>query len=116
MLVAFSFRAKRGREKEFEALLNNPESGRRVAQALGATRNTLFLREGRMIRILEFPDGATPKPLKEAARQDPRIMEFLQKLGPLVEAGYDLDRPGSMEAFNARIRFPVAYDVTVNEG
>ena len=43
MLVAFTFRAKPGKETEFERLLNNPEGGRAVAKALGGTRNALFL-------------------------------------------------------------------------
>lgn len=116
MLVAFAFRAKQGKEEEFEAVLNNAEAGRRVAEALGATRNTLFLREGRMIRILEFPEGAPPKSLMDVARQDSKVMDFLRKLGPLIEDGYDLERPGSMEAFNARIGFSVAYDVVVDQG
>ena len=47
MLVAFTFRAKKGKELEFERLLRDPESGRRVAQGLGATRNVLFLKDGR---------------------------------------------------------------------
>ena len=113
MLVAFSFRAKPGKEAEFEALLNNPEAGRAVAKAMGATRNSLFLKGGRMIRVLEFPEGARPLPLGEVARRDPRVAEFLRKLGPLIEDGFDFDRSGSMEGFNERIAFPLAFDVRV---
>ena len=111
MLVAFSFQAKRGKESELESLLNNPESARAVARAMGAMRNTLFLKGGRMIRVLEFPEGARPVPLGEVAKRDPRVADFLRRLGSLIEDGYDIDRPGSLEAFNERITFPLAFDV-----
>ncbi|HKZ23982.1 MAG TPA: hypothetical protein VJ224_06220 [Thermoplasmata archaeon] len=111
MLVAFSFRAKPGREREFEEALNNPESGRVFAKLMGASRNTLFLKGGRMIRVVEFPEGRTPVPLGEIAKQDPEVREFLKKLGGLAEDGFDPDVPGSLEAFNSRITFPLAYDV-----
>ncbi len=113
MLVAFSFKAKLGKEKEFERMLNNPEAARAVAKAMGATRNVLFLKGGRMIRVLEFPEGAPPVPLGEVAKRDPRVADFLRKLGPLIEDGFDLDTPGGMEAFNQRIAFPLAFDVRV---
>ncbi len=111
MLIAFSFHAKPGREKEFEQALNNPESGHMFAKLMGARRNTLFLKGGRMIRVVEFAEGVTPVPLGEIAKNDPKIREFLKKLGGLIEDGFDPDVPGSMEAFNARITFPLAYDV-----
>ena len=111
MLVSFSFQAKRGKESQLESLLNNPESARAVAKAMGATRNTLFLKGGRMIRVLEFPEGARPVPFEEIAKRDPRVGEFVRKLGPLIVDGYDVDRPESLEAFNKRITFPLAFDV-----
>ena len=111
MLVVFSFKAKRGKENEFEKLLNNSDSGRHVAKAMGAVRNTLFLKDGRMIRILEFSEGAKPISLGELAERDPKIEEFLRKIGPLIEDGFDYDKPGSMEEFNKRSMFILAYDV-----
>jgi hypothetical protein len=111
MLACFTFRAKAGKEKEFETLLDNAEAGRGVARAMGATRNTLFLRAGRMVRVLEFPDGATPRPLAEIAREDPAIHAFLAALGPLIEDGFDVDAPRSLDAFNRRAVLPLAYDV-----
>jgi hypothetical protein len=111
MLVCFTFRAKPGKEREFEALLNSAESGRAAAKAMGATRNTLFLGGGRMVRILEFPDGTKPVPMAELAAQDPTFKEFLRKMGALVEDGFDIDRPETLEAFNKRAFVPFAYDV-----
>ena len=111
MLVAFAFKAKPGREAELERLLNDPESARRVATLLGATRNTLFLREGRVVRILEFPPGAKPRGLLDAAQEDPAVADFLRALGPLVEDGFDYADPESLKAFNARISLPLALDV-----
>ena len=111
MLVAFSFRTKPGKEREFEQMLNNPESGRNVAKATGATRNTLFLREGRMFRVLEFPEGVKPVSLVELAERDPNVKEFLRKLGSIIEDGFDVDRPESIEAFNQRNSLNLAYDV-----
>lgn len=112
MLVAFSFRAKPGKEREFEELLNNPESGRASAKAMGAKRNMLFLKNGTMIRVLEFPEGVKPVPLAEIAKQDPSVEAFLRKIGPLIEDGFDIDAPESLAAFNQRITFDPAYDVT----
>ena len=113
MLVAFSFKAKAGKEREFEQLLNNPEAGRSVARAMGATRNVLFLKDGRMIRVFEFPDGAKPVPLTEIAQRDPSVKAFLRALGPLIEDGFDMDRPETLEAFNRRVFYPQAFDVKV---
>jgi hypothetical protein len=62
MFVAFAFKAKVGKEEEFERLLNNPEAGLRIAKVLGAVRNTTFLGNDRMVRIFEFPDGESPLP------------------------------------------------------
>ena len=111
MLVVFSFRAKPGKERELESLLNNPESGRNFAKAVGATRNTLFLNNGRMIRILEFPNDAKPVSMSELAEQNPKLKEFLLNMGPIIEDGFDVDVPGSLDAFNERITFNLAYDV-----
>lgn len=113
MLVAFSFRAKPGKEREFEQMLNNPESGRNVAKAMGATRNILFLKEGRMFRVIEFPEGAEPVSLVELAQRDPNVKEFLRKLGLIIEDGFDVDKPESIEAFNQRNSLSLAYDVRV---
>ena len=111
LLVAFTFRAKPGCEREFEALLNNPEAARHVSRATGATRNTLFLADGRMVRILEFPEGAQPVSVVEIAAKDREVREFLRKLGPLVEDGFDMERPETLEAFNKRVVVPIAFDV-----
>jgi len=111
MLIAFSFRAKAGKESELERLLNDPAAGRSVAQKMGATRNLLFLREGAMVRVLEFPDSARPRSLAEIAEEDPRIKDFLRAIGPLIEDGFDPEDPGSLEAFNRRHTLPLAYDV-----
>jgi len=111
MLVAFSFKAKPGMEREFEHLLNNPDSGRGFARAMGATRNTLFLNAGRMIRVVDIPEGVKPTPMEELMEKDPNVKAFLRKLGSIIEDGFDPDVPGSLEAFNRRITFPLAYDV-----
>jgi hypothetical protein len=111
MLVAFTFRAKPGKEKAFEALLRNPEAAKRVARLMCATRNTLFLGEGRLVRILEFPEGAKPVPLTEIAARDAGVRDFLAKLGPLVENGFDVERPETLEAFNKHVLVPLAFDV-----
>jgi hypothetical protein len=111
MLLAFTFQAKPGREAEFEALLNNADAGRAVAKAMGATRNTLFLGGGRMVRVFEVPDGVQPRPLVDIARADPKVAEFLRRLGPLVQDGFDYGRPETLEAFNRRVAVPLAYDV-----
>lgn len=111
MLIAFSFQAKRGREKEFEAFLSSPQAARAVGRAMGMARNTLFLGNGRMIRVVEIPDGATPPSILDVAKRDPIVMEFLRKIGPLVEDGFDIDRPETLEAFNKKTTFPLAYDL-----
>ena len=113
MLVAFSFRAKPGKEKEFEQLLNNSEAGRAAAKAMGALRNTLFISNGRMIRVLEFPEGARPVPMSELAKQDANFMSFLRKLGPLIQDGFDPEHLETMEEFNSRNTFALAYDLHV---
>ena len=113
MLVVFSFRAKPGKEREFEELLNDPDAARAVARAMGAVRNALFMKDGRMIRVFEFPEGATPVPLHEIAERDPSLKDFLRKLGPLIEDGFDADRPETLVAFNKRVMFPQAFDVKV---
>lgn len=111
MLVCFTFEAKPGKEAEFERLLNNPESARKIARLMGASRNSLFLKGGRMVRIFEFPEGQTPVSLGELAKKDPAIDAFLRALGPTLRDGYDMDDPGSLEAFNKRVALPLAYDV-----
>ncbi|HEV8358934.1 MAG TPA: SchA/CurD-like domain-containing protein [Candidatus Thermoplasmatota archaeon] len=111
MLVAFSFRAKPGREQELEALLSNADAGRAVAKGLGATRNMLFWRDGRMVRVLEFPAGAPRRTMTDLARDDPRMAEFLGKLAPLIEDGFDPKDLGSLDAFNQRMGLRLLYDV-----
>ncbi len=111
MLVCFTFEAKPGREAEFERLVNNPEAGKKVARLMGATRNSLFLKGGRLVRVFEFPEGKKPVSLGELARHDKGIEEFLRAIGSLTKDGFDFDTPGSLEAFNARVMVPLAYDV-----
>ena len=111
MLVCFSFECKPGMEKEFAEILSDPEMGHRVALAMGATRNTLFMRGRRMVRVFEFRDGTTPVPLIEIARNDDAIATFLRRLAPLLEEPYDLSRPETMDAFNKGNVMPVVYDV-----
>jgi len=82
-----------------------------VAKGLGATRNTLFLAGRRMVRVLEFPDGAKPGTLAELARHDAAVRSFLQRLGPILEDGFDVAVPGSLDAFNQRALVPLVYDV-----
>jgi len=111
MLVCFTFEAKPGKEAELERLLNNADAGRAVARAMGATRNSLFLKGGRMVRIFEFPEGASPVSLGELAKHDKKVEQLLRSLGPLIKDGFDYDAPGSLDAFNKRVALPVAYDV-----
>lgn len=111
MLVCFTFEAKPGHEAEFDRLLNNAEAGRKVARLMGATRNALFLKGGRMVRVLEFPEDAKPVSLGELAKRDKDIEAFLRALGPLIKDGFDYDKPGSLEAFNQRVMTPLAYDL-----
>jgi len=112
MLVCFTFEAKPGKEAEFERLLNNAEGGRKVARTMGAQRNSLFLKGGKMVRVFEFAEGKKPVSLGELAKADKDIEVFLRALGPLVKDGFDYNTPGSLEAFNARVLVPLAYDVT----
>lgn len=111
MLVCFTFAAKPGMEKEFEAALNDPQMGRTVARFLGATRNTLFVGHGRMVRILEFPDDHKVPSLADLAKEDPRFAAFMRRLGSLVQDGFDMDKPETLAAFNARYGLPVVFDV-----
>jgi hypothetical protein len=111
MLACFTFLAKPGKEKEFEDLLNNPEAGKAVARGLGALRNTLFLGDGRMVRVLEFPPEGPRKTLGQLARESPEVARFLAKLAPLIQNGFDPSDPASLEAFNRRAMVPAAYDV-----
>lgn len=111
MLIAFTFRAKVGKEQELERLLNNPESGLRIAKALGAVRNTLFLGGGRMVRVLEFPEGAKPATLTDLARKDPKVKEFLRSLSAVIEDGFDVENLKTLDDFNKRASLRLAYDV-----
>lgn len=111
MLVGFSFQAKPGKARELEELLDNPEGGRHVAKLIGATRNTLFWQGERMVRVLEFPEGTKPVLLAEVAKRDPQVRAFIQNVGRLAEPGFDLDAPGSLEAFNQAAALRLLYDV-----
>lgn len=94
MLVGFSFKAKPRKERGSESLLDHPEAGRAAGKAMGATRNILFLRAGRIVRLMGSADGVTPLPLTGLARRSPDVARFLRTLGPLIQGGFDLDRPG----------------------
>ena len=111
MLIAFTFRAKPGKEAEFERLLSNPETGKLAAGLMGASRNILFLGHGRMIRVLEVPEGVEPKSMAEIAEENPDFGDFLHKIAPLIQDGFDLDDPRSLEEFNKRVMVPLCYDV-----
>lgn len=111
MFVAFTFEAKPGHEAEFERLLNSPEGARKVAAYMGATRNLLFMKDGRMIRVLEFPEGHKPGSLAEIAKTDKDLENFLRKLGPIIKDGFDYDRPETLDAFNKRITIPMVFEV-----
>ncbi len=112
--IAVTFRAKKGREKEFNTFLNNPENGRLMAKLLGANRNTLFLGDGVMVRVIEYPAGSNLKSLDKLAQENPEIAALLRKFGPIIENGFDIDVPGSLESFEKRITLSLAYDVTVD--
>lgn len=111
MLVAFSFKAKVGMEEEFERLLNNPESGARIAKAIGAVRNMLFLGNSRMVRIFEFPDGIKPVTMTDLASQDLNAKEFLRTLSAVIEDGFDVDKLETLDDFSKRSSLRLAYDV-----
>ncbi|MHB8604081.1 MAG: hypothetical protein ACYDCK_02400 [Thermoplasmatota archaeon] len=111
MLVAYYFEAAPGKEKEFEAHLDQPEFGVEVARWMGATRNTLFLRDGKMFRVFEFPDGVKPVPLLEIAAREPAMRAFMKKLGTLTKIGFDLDDAASFARFNDATRMALAFDV-----
>jgi hypothetical protein len=111
MLIAFTFEAKQGKEAEFEAALNDPEAARMMAKKMGAVRNTLFLGEGRMIRILEFPEGTAPRSMSRLVEEDPEVHAFMARLGPLIKDGFDVTEPGSLDTFSKRSAVPLAFDV-----
>lgn len=111
MLVGFSFRARPGMEAELEALLADPEGGRRVAAAIGASRNLLLWQGGRMVRIFEFPEGTTPVPLAEVAARDEAIAGFLARVGRLSDPPFDPGEPGSLESFSRQTALRLVYDV-----
>lgn len=111
MLVGVSFRARPGREADLEALLSDPDGGLRVARTVGATRNVLFWQGDRMVRVLEFPDDATPVSMAEAARRDPDVAAFLAAVGRLTEPPFDPTVPGSLEAFSLGAALRLVYDV-----
>ncbi|KUG20898.1 MAG: hypothetical protein KO206_06370 [Methanomicrobiaceae archaeon] len=111
MPAAVTFQAKPGKEEELEQLPGDPEAGRWAAGLQGAARNTLFFARGRMIRVLEFPDDAEPPSMSDVIQQNPDFERFMRKLGSLIENGFDLDSPGSLEEFSGRITCPLIFDV-----
>jgi hypothetical protein len=111
MLVGFSFTAKPGKAAELERVLNNERVTRKLMQAMGAKRNTLFWQGDRMVRIVELPDGAGPVDVAALARADPEIAAFLRAIGPLAEPGFDLDAPETLAAFNKAIVMRQVFDL-----
>jgi hypothetical protein len=111
MLVCFFLQSQPGAEKEFERLLSDKAVGERILQRTGARRNMVFVRDGHMIRILEYADGTTPVPLSAAAKEDAAIAKFLQDLAPLVKDGYVAGDDKSFAEFMKRVAFTLAYDV-----
>lgn len=111
MQLCFTFRAKPGKEKELEELLSDPEGGKRMAALLGATRNRLFFRDGRMVRILDLHDGAEIPSMYDLAQEHPPVKELLGKIGRIVEDGFDIDDEASMDGFDERVTIPLVYDV-----
>ena len=67
-----------------------------------------------MIRILELPEDVKPVSMTEIAENNPKIKEFLRKFGPIIENGFDVDEPESLENFNKRITFKLAYDIKID--
>lgn len=113
MIIAFTFRAKPGKQEEMQALLDNPGGGERVAKAMGAKRNLLLWKDDRMVRILEFEDGVEPVPLGAIAKKDEKVHAFLKQLGALTEPGFDPDDEKSMQGTNEQAGMRVLYDVRV---
>jgi hypothetical protein len=113
MIVAVTFRAKIGMEDQFNSLLNDPETGRRFAELMGATRNILFLGNGIMVRVMEFPDGVTPRTLTDIAKENIEVASFLRKLGRVIDGGFDYDQPKTLDDFSKKVTVPLAYDVRV---
>lgn len=111
MLYAFSFTAKPGHEERFEELLSDEEQARRITKLLGARRNTLFCKDGRMIRILEGPDDGEKPSMYDLAREHPWFHDFLAEVGELAEDGFDVDDKASLDAFNERVLHPLVLDV-----
>lgn len=111
MLVCFNLEAVPGREKEFEALLSDKAIGERILMRTGARRNMVFVKDGKMIRILEFSDGTTPVPLSAAAKEDAAIAKFLEDLAPLVKDTYVPGDDKDFAEFMKRVSFALAYDV-----
>ena len=92
-------------------LLDDEATARRVALAMGASRNLLLWQGDRMVRVLEFPDGARPVPIDEIAAKNPDVREFLRRLGELTEPPFDVDRPGALAAFTRAAAMDVVLDV-----
>lgn len=113
MLNVISFRAKPGKEKELEALLGDEKTTRRLAKTFGQKRNALFLKDGRMIRVLEVEDGAEPPDIAALARDEPWFRETLEDLSELVEDPFDVDDDASITAWMQRSMFPQVFDIRV---
>lgn len=111
MQIAFTFRAKQGREEDLAEAMCDRELAARLARSLGATRSTLFLGGGQVVRVLEFPESVTPPLLPELVRKEPEYVAWLRRIAPLVENGPDVDNLHSLQAFHQRTTVPLAMEV-----
>lgn len=111
MLVGFTFLAAPGQADALASLLDTPEGARRVARAMGASRNMLFRQGDRFVRVFVFTDGAKPVPLAEVAQKDPVIKDFLRRIGKLTQPAYDPDDAPSMAAFMQQASMQLVVDV-----
>lgn len=112
MQIAFAFRAKRGREAELEAILCDARLAQRLARLMGATRASLFVGRGTVVRVFEFPEGVTPPLMTELVRRDPEYVDWLRRIAPLVEEGPDAESLHSLQAFQQRTTVPLALEVS----
>lgn len=113
MLNVISFRAKPGKENDLEALLSDEETTRRIAKTFGQERNALFFKDGRMIRVLEVPEGAGPPDLAGLAQEEAWFHDLLEEISQIVEDPFDVDDEASIQAFTERVVFPQVFDIRV---
>lgn len=111
MLYALTFTAKPGHEERFEELLSDEETTRRITKMLGARRNALFYKDGRMIRVLDLPEGAEKPSMYDLAQKHPWFHDLLAEVGELAEDGFDVDDEASLDAFDERVFHPLVLDV-----